>query len=62
MPRISKFNLTPEQRIEIMRKQTEREPERIKRWELERKRQIAAEKERDKWDQSQFPRVSDSSS
>lgn len=60
MPRISKLDpLTPEQRAEIMRKQIEREPERIRRWKAERERQIAAEKERNKWDHSKFPRLSD---
>lgn len=62
MPRIFKPHpLTPEQRAEIMQKQIEREPERIRRWKAERERQIAAEKERDRWDHSKFPRLSDSS-
>lgn len=42
-----------------MRKQLEREPERIRRWKAELERQMAAEKERDKWDHSKFPRLSD---
>lgn len=59
MPRISKPHpLTHEQRAEIIRKQVEREPERLRRWHEERERQIAAEKERNKWDHSTFPRGS----
>lgn len=57
MPRINKpYPLTPEQRAEVMRKQIEREPDRIKRWEEERQRQIAAEKERGKIEHSLFQR------
>lgn len=58
MPRITKpYPLTPEQRAEVMRKQIEREPERARRWEEERQRQIAAEKERGRYDCSLFTRV-----
>ena len=62
MPRISKpHHLTPQQRLEIMRKQIEREPERINRWNTERERQIKEVRERDSCDHSKFPRASDSS-
>lgn len=60
MPRISNnpHFLTPEQRAEIIQKQIEREPERLRCWNQERERQIAAEKERSRWDGSTFPRLS----
>lgn len=57
MPRINRpYPLTPEQRAEVMRKQIEREPDRVKRWEEERQRQIAAEKKRGKREHSLFRR------
>ncbi|MGL4348142.1 MAG: hypothetical protein ACRCSV_01600 [Chlamydiales bacterium] len=53
-----RYLLTPAQRAEVIKKQKEREPERLKRWNQEIKRQIAAEKERNRWDHSAFPRGS----
>lgn len=59
MARISneRYFLTPAQRAEVIKKQREREPEQVGQWEEERKRQIAAEKERGRYDCSLFLRL-----
>lgn len=59
MTRISneRYFLTPAQRAEVIKKQNEREPERARRWDEERQRQIADEKKREKWSHSSFTRV-----